>query len=398
MDGFCMYLYGVVLKRLDLHRAALTILESAVHEEPLHWGSWLELASLITDRAKLKMLSLPDHWIKKFFIAHTYLEQQLNEEALDIYRDLGEQGFSSSNYLLAQSAIAHHNKREVNTAILTFRELRKKDPYRLDNLDTLSNLLYVKEMSVDLAFLAHHASETDKYRVETCCVIGNYYSLRGEHQKAVMYFERALKLNPQYLSAWTLMGHEFMEMKNTHAAIQSYRQAIDVNRRDYRAWYGLGQTYEILKLPYYCLYYYKQAQHLRPNDSRMLIALGETYEKLDKIQESLKCYYRARCFGDLEGMALLKLAKLFDKVNETEQAAAAYTEYVKENYDSQTDNKQEISLAFKYLANYHLKRNELDEAYEFAFKCLSYEESKEEGKALLKTVTQKRGQEDGEMQ
>lgn len=57
-------------------------------------------------------------------------------------------------------------------------------------------------------------------------ITGNYYSLRSEHQKAVLYFQRALKLNPHYLSAWTLMGHEFMEMKNTNAAIQSYRQAL----------------------------------------------------------------------------------------------------------------------------------------------------------------------------
>lgn len=34
-----------------------------------------------------------------------------------------------------------------------------------------------------------------------------------------MYFRRALKLNPQYLSAWTLMGHEYVEMKNPPAAI-----------------------------------------------------------------------------------------------------------------------------------------------------------------------------------
>jgi len=61
------------------------------------------------------------------------------------------------------------------------------------------------------------------------------------------------------------MGHEYMEMKNTHAAIQSYRQAIEVNRRDYRAWYGLGQTYEILKMPFYCLYYYKQVGYIRYN-------------------------------------------------------------------------------------------------------------------------------------
>lgn len=157
--------------------------------------------------------------------------------------------------------------------------------------------------------------------------LGNYYSLRSDHAKAVLYFRRALKLNPNYLSAWTLMGHEFMEMKNSNAAIQSYRHAIgvnnnyyvlfwdiyifvvEINSRDYRAWYGLGQTYEILKMPFYCLYYYKKAQQLRPNDSRMIIALGETYEKLDKSENALKCYYKACNMGDVEGFALIKLAK-----------------------------------------------------------------------------------------
>lgn len=150
-----------------------------------------------------------------------------------------------------------------------------------------------------------------------------------------MYFHRALKLNPQYLSAWTLLGHEFMEMKNTNGAIHSYRQAIgkyafdclmfivthdtengsnqefifaEINKRDYRAWYGLGQTYEILKMPFYGLYYYKQAQLLRPRDSRMVLALGEAYEKQDKIPEALKCYYKACSVGDIEGMALIRLA------------------------------------------------------------------------------------------
>lgn len=44
-------------------------------------------------------------------------------------------------------------------------------------MDTLSNLLYVREMKVDLAYLAHEASEIDKYRVETCCVIGKFIYL-----------------------------------------------------------------------------------------------------------------------------------------------------------------------------------------------------------------------------
>ena len=50
--------------------------------------------------------------------------------------------------------------------------------FRLDNLDTFSNLLYVKEQRVELAHLAQKTVNIDKYRTETCCVVGNYYSLR----------------------------------------------------------------------------------------------------------------------------------------------------------------------------------------------------------------------------
>lgn len=55
---------------------------------------------------------------------------------------------------------------------------------------------------------------------------GNHYSLRAEHEKAVRYFRRATQLDRTYLSAWTLMGHEYVEMKNSHAAIEAYRRAV----------------------------------------------------------------------------------------------------------------------------------------------------------------------------
>lgn len=53
-----------------------------------------------------------------------------------------------------------------------FKNILAVDPYRLDNLDTYSNLLYVLELKKDLADLAHKVVNIDKYRVETCCVIG----------------------------------------------------------------------------------------------------------------------------------------------------------------------------------------------------------------------------------
>ena len=35
----------------------------------------------------------------------------------------------------------------------------------------------------------------------------------------MLYFRRALRLNAAYLSAWTLMGHEYVELQNPPAAI-----------------------------------------------------------------------------------------------------------------------------------------------------------------------------------
>ncbi|KOC68110.1 Cell division cycle protein 23 like protein [Habropoda laboriosa] len=401
LDGFGLYLFGVTLKKLQLTREAMDVLVEATHKQPMHWGSWLELASLINDREKLECLCLPNHWMKHFFMAHMYLELQLIDEGLALYCELQSMGFEKNGYVLAQIAIAVHYRRGkrtfqknhqpehyVDNALETFKRIIKEDPYCLDNMDTYSNLLYVKEMKVELAYLAHRATEIDKYRLETCCIVGNYYSLRGDHQKAVMYFHRALKLNPQYLSAWTLLGHEFMEMKNTNGAIHSYRQAIEVNKRDYRAWYGLGQTYEILKMPFYALYYYKQAQLLRPHDSRMVLALGEAYEKQDKIQDALKCYYKACNVGDIEGMALLKLATLYEKLGEHDHAAAAYTDFVMDEF--RNADRTDLSHAYKYLTQYHLKQGQLDQANHYAQKCLQFDETKEEAKALLRTIAQKR--------
>ena len=194
-----------------------------------------------------------------------------------------------------------------------------------------------------LAFVAQVATATDKFRPETCCVVGNYYSLKSEHEKAVMYFRRALTLDRNFLSAWTLMGHEYIEMKNTHAAIESYRRAVDVNRKDYRAWYGLGQAYEVLDMSFYALFYYQRAAALRPYDPKMWQAVGSCYAKMGRIDQSIKALKRALVAGSyyasedtssqLGGMngpgrkildpeTLHQIATLYERTGEEEEAAA----------------------------------------------------------------------------
>lgn len=118
LDGFGLYLFGVTLKKLQLTSEAIDVLVESIHEQPMHWGTWLELAALITDREKLESLVLPNHWMQHFFIAHMYLELQLIEEGLKLYHLLQSAGFKKNGYVSAQTAIAVHYRRGNKLLIL----------------------------------------------------------------------------------------------------------------------------------------------------------------------------------------------------------------------------------------------------------------------------------------
>lgn len=188
-----------------------------------------------------------------------------------------------------------------------------------------------------------------------------------------MYYKRALTLNKNCLSAWTLMGHEFVELKNSHAAIESYRRAVDTNPRDFRAWYGLGQAYEVLDMHLYALYYYQRATSLQPLDTRMWQAIGNCYEKNEKYEEAFKSFEKALQIESFnksneveshEPHISYRLATLSDKIG---NLGDTYT-YMKLCLELEQDwgISDETSKARLWLARHALKNKRYEEAHNYA--------------------------------
>lgn len=335
LDGLNLYLYGITLRGLELKAEARRVLLQAVRAFPCNWSAWLDIIAISSDLDDVSnggqaVPDLPNHWMVWFFQAAFHMELQQNEDARELYSTLRRR-FPGSSYVLSQIATCHYNMRNFDQSQQAFDEVRKRDPYKLASLDTYSNILYVKEQSAALSHLARQAVRIDKYTPEACCIIGNYYSLKGEHEKSVTYFQRALHLNRNFTPAWILMGHEFMEMKNTPAAIDAYRTAVSINQRDYRAWYGLGQTYELLNLHFYALFYYRRAMTLRPEDARMWCAMAQCYDLMGRKAEALKCYEKAHRCGDRERMALPRLARLHQELGDRRQAAVYYSQIAQQS-------------------------------------------------------------------
>lgn len=418
LDAFGLYVYGLVLKEASREKFLCpnpphSILVESILKFPYNWSAWLDLCQVALTDSSIELRveqalqpTLASHYMYHFFCAHLMADHHhAYEDALVLYErlhePLPEQRLFQSTYLKSQLGVVHYHLREFEQALGWFSQL--EDSFSLESKDVYSNILYVKEDRVGLSHLAHQAVLVDKYRPETCCIVGNYYSLKQQRHKAVLYFQRALKLDRSYTSAWTLMGHEYVELKQTESAIEAYRRAVNVSPKDYRAWYGLGQTYEFLNMHLYALFYYRKACMLRPYDARMWCAVGLCLVALGRIADAIKAYERAVAQEDTEGIATQKLASLYRQEGRSEEAAQCYLRHLELRYlvthpsPSHPTTLDAIvqgiiveapeAEALVFLANYHKSHGEYDAAALFCSRLVEYPgPEKEQAKGLLRDL------------
>lgn len=232
------------------------------------------------------------------------------------------------------------------------------------------------------------------------------------------------------------MGHEYVELKNTHAAIESYRRAVDINRRDPRAWYGLGQTYEMLEMHAYALWYFKRAAGLRPWDGKMWAAVGSCLQKMDRNQEGIKAFKRAlfadsyydaginNPFGSggrdgnriMDPEILLQIASMYVAMGDTEEGKSymemcvAQEEGLSNNNNTDPDDRRTTiqsqvednergngigvtaatSKARMWLARYAHRNQDYDTALQLATELCQDGVDVEEAKALVREIRARR--------
>lgn len=377
---------GHVWRRLDQRRQAAQGYLRAVHARAGFGDAWWGLVAVAEEMTAAERDGLPQHWMQRLFEARVAGER-LDSEAGELYLGLLRE-YPGCEHLMLQAALYSYNMRDFDTAQGLYEDVRRNNPYVIDGMDTYSNILYVRGLKAELSHLAHSLVEIDKYRPEACCVIGNYYSLKSQHHQAVAYFQRALKLNRRFVAAWTLVGHEYLELKNTPGAIEAYRKAIDIDPRDHRAWYGMGQAYELLQMYTYAAYYYTRACALRPHDARMWGALANTYKHLRQPHDAIQCYTRAETDPHSDPAVLLELGQLHSDNGEADVAASYYARYLARCHGDGGSGEDGQSVgACLYLARYYKERGRLGDAEALAIRVLKYSgRDKEDAKQLLHEI------------
>lgn len=381
--GFALlyYLRGILEKKQGLASEAIKSLVKSLELYPYNWTCWSELSTCITrtDESLLLLKHLQDLFPKddhdknissimvRFFKIYIFKDFGGEFDSFMDELDYLLNIFPNFSFLKSELALLNYHYMDYSNAELIFDEIVKLDPYRLDDLDTYSNILYVIQKPHKLAYLSQFAADVDSYRPETCCIIANYFSAKQQHEKAIMYFRRALTLNKTCTNAWTLMGHEFVEMKNSHAAIECYRRAVDINPCDFKAWYGLGQAYEVLDRHLYALYYLQKACSLKPLDKRMWQALANCYDKLDRPKQAIKCFQRASQLSNDQDIAILfYLATLYERVQDAVSCKTYMLKCIEVEAINQGVLLDECAKARLWLARHEVKHRNFSAAYNYA--------------------------------
>jgi anaphase-promoting complex subunit 8 len=388
LDAINLYLFAAILSKGGRYQEALPHLLKSLNEFPLNRSAWKLLVTILIrfDESVIapSLGSLPKHWTSLLFRIELLAELQQTESALKLIPQID---CPRTPAIIALEASVHYHHRDFDRAQSLFEELRRADPLRLETLELYSNLLFVKEDVASLSELAQSLSQIDKFRPETLTVTGNFFGISGKHEDAIAQFAMALRFDSGFSFAWTLIGHEFVELENFSAAIAAYTKAYEANPRDFRALYGLGRAFEMSKMPYHAIIYYRNAVTMNPFDSRMWMALAECYEELMEIENAIKCYQRAVCNVDSDGIAIYRLAKLYRELGDDDRAAFCFENYT-EKYvtDEEGAKKEEAKEAILFLANYFRAKNNREKAEFYAQRLMFDPSAVAEGNALMKDI------------
>ena len=208
---------------------------------------------------------------------------------------------------------------------------------------------------------------------------GNYYSLKAQHERAVLYFRRALRLDRTCLSAWTLMGHEYIEMKNTAAAIEltdeQWMSMEEITARG-TVWADLRDPqYVLLRLV--LLWEGGRIQTERRWDVDRHRAVREAESRRRRDQEVAN----AAQHDDQEGHALLKLARLH-RGRAHDEAFACYSHYARLHNDTDAADLGDATAERRYTSRRRTKDPERSDEAQTCLREAGLPGARGEAKAL----------------
>lgn len=201
-----------------------------------------------------------------------------------------------------------------------FVKLRTLDRTRLEDMEYYSTLLWHLHKKIELTYLANELHDLDSQSPVTWCTIGNLFSLTREPDEAIKCFNKAIKLDENFIYAYTLKGHEYFGNDNYEMALENFRISLLLDSRHYNALYGIGMVYINLGDYQKADYHFRKAVSINPINVILVCCVGMVLEKVGKNNLALRQYELANKLQPLNPLPIFKKAQLLFSMQQFQQA------------------------------------------------------------------------------
>ncbi|KAI0670581.1 protein prenylyltransferase [Trametes maxima] len=252
--------------------------------------------------------------------------------------------------VMAMAGKAHYELGQYPEAERAFEAVRALEPYRTSDMEVYSTLLWHLQRHIRLSFLAQELLSTDPKSPQAWIAVGNCFSLQKEKAQALTCFRRAAQLDPTCAYAYTLSGHESID-EDVNKAINFFQSALRADARHYNAWYGLGTCYMRMSRLSLADYHFQKASQIHPQNAVLLGCVGMVQERYGKYGAALETFNRAIGVSPENALVRYHRAKILI-------AMKMYTEALEDLQYLRDTSPEESNVLFQLAKLYRLLGDE----------------------------------------
>jgi tetratricopeptide (TPR) repeat protein/serine/threonine protein kinase len=161
--------------------------------------------------------------------------------------------------------------------------------------------------------------------------LGSRKTSQGEFTEALMYLEKAIKVNPKFTGAYNLAGDCFRSLGQHQKAIEIYKQAIEIDPNNTDACCNLGTTYRDLGRHNEAIEVFKQTIRRNPNNTVAYYNLGITYRDLGRHDEAIEAFKQTVKINPNNTDAYCNLGTIDRDLGRRDEAIEAFKQMIRIN-------------------------------------------------------------------
>lgn len=134
----------------------------------------------------------------------------------------------------------------------------------------------------------------------------------GNVDGAIVAYQRALELEPNFADVHLSLGHAYLRLKKSPEALKAFKEATRINPEMHEAYYGLGLEYFRAGKMKEAAQAFKQAVKVRPSMAKAHYGLALAYQEMGKQDQLIEEY---RILQTLDAQLAKKLSDSFPEFN-----------------------------------------------------------------------------------